>query len=99
MPLYLVLYNQNLKIFVGMIDMAMEHDRMHQLALKSGYDEGRYLFKLTKDNKICDKELRTYTELLIDDIFENIKHISSTRGLIDNHALREQIRNLYVREL
>jgi hypothetical protein len=83
---------------VFVITTDMKDDKIHQLAIQSGYVASIYLHKLTVDGHFVDDKIRKYTELLIDDIFENIYDISKENGLVDNHTLREKIHNLYKRE-
>jgi hypothetical protein len=84
------------EIFATMTDM--EHDKLHQLAVKSGYITSCFLNKLTIDGRFCDAELRKFAVLLIDDIFDKINDISKQNGLVDNHTLRQKIHDIYKRD-
>lgn len=78
--------------------MAMEHDKIHQLALRSGYDQNRYMYKLTDGNTIIDDKLRKYTELLIEDIFNSIAELTRGNGATTHHDLYRKTRQLYIRD-
>jgi hypothetical protein len=78
--------------------MAMEHDRIHQLALKVGYNQNRYMYKLTDRGAIIDDKFREYTELLIEDIFNNIAEITEKNVSLTHQDLYQKIRQLYIRD-